>query len=126
MPRSSTPIPAHLLQSWANAIQKDNEKSKKEEAKREEESSDNGDDDDSDWSTDSEEGEAMIAIQLGGEHGITYMVAVEPDLEDDDSDEDWEDYDEGEQSVESDSEDSDYDSERDEFYSSYCESPGWE
>ncbi len=110
MARSSTPIPSHLLQTWANAIQKDNDKSKKEEAKREEESSDNGDDD-SDWSTDSEEGETMIAIQVGGEHGITYMLAVEPDLEDDDSDEDWEDYEEGEQSVESDSEESDYDSE---------------
>ena len=110
MPRSSTPIPSHLLQTWANAIQKDNEKSKKEDSKREEESSDNGEDD-SDWSTDSEEGEAMIAIQLGGEHGITYMLAVEPDMEDDDSDEDWEDYDEGEQSVESDSAESDYDSE---------------
>jgi ATP-dependent Lon protease len=110
-PRSSAPIPAHLLQTWANAVQKDNEKSKKEEAREEDDSSE-GEEDDTDWSTDSEEGEPVIAIQVGGENGVTYMIAVEPDLDDDDDDSDeWEDYDEGEQSVESDSEEDDCDPE---------------
>ena len=112
-PRSSAPIPVHLLQTWANAVQKDNEKSKKEEASQETDSSDD-EEDDTDWSTDSEEGETMIAIQVGGENGLTYMIAMEPELDDDDDDDqsdEWEDYDEGEQSVESESDDEDCDPE---------------